>query len=294
MNRTLLLPKLLVVSLNFHINDYSLLTSVYGMKIDGIIGYSFFKRYVVKINYDTQTIEVWEPGEMKIPKSGLLLRPVINNIPVFNADVADNTAISSRFYFDTGAGLCILLSEKFVKDSSILKRGKKITVTQAEGIGGKKPMKITTVKGVRIGPYKFRKVPAYVFDDEFNVTSYPSLGGLVGNDIFRRFNLIIDYGNRLIHLLPNTHFNDPFDYSYTGLGIYVVDGQVLVEDVIEGSPAEKAGIQPDDIIVSVGTNFSGNILAYRALLQVPGVRLKIVVKRKEELIMLNLKVASIL
>jgi len=237
---------------------------------------------------------VWEPGEMKIPKSGLLLRPVINNIPVFNADVADNTAISSRFYFDTGAGLCILLSEKFVKDSSILKRGKKITVTQAEGIGGKKPMKITTVKGVRIGPYKFRKVPAYVFDDEFNVTSYPSLGGLVGNDIFRRFNLIIDYGNRLIHLLPNTHFNDPFDYSYTGLGIYVVDGQVLVEDVIEGSPAEKAGIQPDDIIVSVGTNFSGNILAYRALLQVPGVRLKIVVKRKEELIMLNLKVASIL
>lgn len=40
-NHTLKLPGLQVEKLDFHINDYDLLTSVYGLKIDGIIGFSF-------------------------------------------------------------------------------------------------------------------------------------------------------------------------------------------------------------------------------------------------------------
>ena len=40
-NHKLHLPGLTVDSLNFHINDYDVLTSAYGEKIDGIIGYSF-------------------------------------------------------------------------------------------------------------------------------------------------------------------------------------------------------------------------------------------------------------
>ena len=52
-NHTLKFPGLTVDSLNFHINDYEILASVYGERIDGIIGFSFFSRYIVKIDYDT-------------------------------------------------------------------------------------------------------------------------------------------------------------------------------------------------------------------------------------------------
>ncbi len=31
-------------SLNFHVSDYDILSSVYGDSIDGIIGYSFFSQ----------------------------------------------------------------------------------------------------------------------------------------------------------------------------------------------------------------------------------------------------------
>ena len=41
-NEKLSLPGLTVDSLNFHVNDYDILSSVYGDKVDGIIGYSFF------------------------------------------------------------------------------------------------------------------------------------------------------------------------------------------------------------------------------------------------------------
>ena len=293
MNAALVLPRLVVDSLNFHINDYALLTSVYGIRIDGIIGYSFFSRYIVKINYDTHNLEVWNQGDVKYPKGGTRIKPRINNIPVFNASLKDAIDIDGRFYFDTGAGLCVLLSEAFVKDSSIIKKGRKITLTQAEGLGGKKAMRITIIKELKVGFYKFKKVPTYIFEDEFNITAYPQLGGLIGNDVLRRFNIIVNYKDQIIHLLPNTHFTEPFDYSYTGLGIYLTDGEIVIEDVIEGSPGEKAGFMPGDVLLSVGNNFSKNILAYKVMLQTPNAKFKMVIKRDNELLIKTLQIASI-
>lgn len=293
-NQTLHLPRLDVEHLDFHINDYDLLTSVYGVKIDGIIGYSFLSRYIVKIDYDNSVLEIWSPGTIRYPRSGILIKPVINGIPVFDASVADGNSSLSRFYFDTGAGLCLLMSEDFARDSSILQKGKKIIHTQAEGLGGKTPMKLTTVKEIKIGKYKFKRVPAHIFNDEYNVTAYPSLGGLIGNDLLRRFNLVINYGEKEIHMRPNTHFKESFDYSYTGLGIYFVEGHIIIEDVLKDSPGEKAGLMPGDVIMAIDNNIGSNIQAYKNLLQDVGAKLRILVTRNGELLVKHLKVSSIL
>ena len=293
-DQTLHLPNLDVEHLDFHINDYDLLTSVYGVKIDGIIGYSFLNRYIVKIDYDKTILEIWHPGTIKYPRGGILLNPLINGIPVFDASITDGNSSLSRFYFDTGAGLCVLMSEDFERDSSILKKEKKIIITQAEGLGGKTSMKLTTVKEIKIGKYKFKRVPAHIFKDEYNVTAYPQLGGLIGNDVLRRFNLVINYGQKEIHLKPNTHFKESFDYSYNGLGIYLVNGQVTIEDVLKDSPGEKAGLMPGDIIMAIDNNMSGSIQSYKNLLQDVGAKLRIVIFRNGELLVKRLKVASIL
>ncbi len=293
-NRTLHLPNLNIEHLDFHINDYDLLTSVYGVRIDGIMGYSFLSRYIVKVNYDKTTIEIWNPGKIKYPKGGMILKPAINGIPVFDASVMDDNLCQSRFYFDSGAGLCLLLSDDFVKDSSILRKDAKVILTQAEGIGGKKPMRLTTVKEIKIGRYRFKKVPTHIFKDDYNVTSYPHLGGLIGNDLLRRFNLIINYGEKEIHLLPNTHFREQFDYSYTGLGIYIVNGQIEIEDVLPNSPGEKAGLKSGDIIIGINNNMSGNIQLYKNMMQDVGARLKLLIVRDGKPLILTLKVKSFL
>jgi hypothetical protein len=293
-NRTLRLPKLDVEHLDFHINDYTLLTSVYGVRVDGIIGYSFFSRFIVKVDYDHNILEVYNHGKIKYPKGGLILKPTITGIPVFDATITDGVTVASRFYFDSGAGLCLLMSDNFSNDSSILIKGKKVLFTQAEGIGGKKPMKLTTVKEIKIGPYKFKKVPTHIFVDDYNVTSYPLLGGLIGNDLLRRFNLVINYADKEIHLKPNTHFRESFDYSYTGLGMYDVNGQVIIEDVMEGSPAAKAGLQPGDVLAGINTMLAGNIQNYKNMLQEVGAKLKLLIMRNGELFVINLKVRSFL
>ena len=293
-NNTLKLPGLTVDSLNFHINDYDILASVYGEHIDGIIGYSFFNRYIVKINYDSMQIQVYSKGSMKYPKGGYLLKPLLVNLLIQSARITDEGDRMARFYFDTGAGLCLLLSTDFVEDSSLFSPKRKRVSTQVEGLGGKKQMELTTVKSFRLGPYRFKRVPAYIFDDEFNVTSYPYLGGLIGNDLLRRFNVILNYEKRDIYITPNTHYRDLFDYSYTGLNFYVVNNEVVITDVMKGSPAEKAGFLPDDVIMAVNNNFTKNIQAYKTALQNPGDKIKILVYRNGQPLMLTLKVKSII
>lgn len=293
-NQELHLPGLSVDSLDFHINDYDILTSSYGIKIDGIIGYSFLSRYIVKVNYDSSRMEVYTQGTIKYPRGGFLLKPLMTTIPVFSADIRDDRRLNARFYFDTGAGMCLLLSQDFVADSPFIKTRRKWYTTQAEGLGGKTNMKQGVIRQVRVGPYKFRNVPTYIFEDDYNVTSYPYLGGLIGNDLLRRFNLIINYARRDIYMTPNSHFRDQFDYSYTGLGIYLIDGEIEVVDVMAGSPAEAAGFKSGDLIMAIENNFSHNIQAYKNLLQTPGVRLKVLVLRKAGPVVLSLKVKSIL
>lgn len=292
-DQTLQLPGLEIKHLNFHVNDYAVLTSVYGEKVDGIIGYSFFNRYIVKVDFDSSIIEVYSPGKINYPREGTLLRPVFTNLPIQWLRIKDRKKMGFNFYFDTGAGLCFLMSEKFAEDSSILLSRRKPVLTQAEGMGGKLQMRLTVIKEVRLGPYRFHAVPTYLYKDDNNVTSYPFTGGLIGNDLLRRFNMIFNYPNREIHLLPNSHFAENFDYAYTGLGIYYVNGKVVVEDVIKGSPADKADFKENDEVIAVSKNFSGNIQVYKNTLQTPNVSIKIIVKRKNILKELTLNTLSI-
>ncbi len=278
-DKSLTLPGLKIEHLNFHVINYEVLSSVYGEKVDGIIGYSFFSRYIVKINFDSSMIEVYSPGKIDYPKNGHMLHPAFTNLPIQWLNIKDKKSLGFNFYLDTGAGLCLLMSEKFVRDSGILLMRRKPVITQAEGMGGKLQMRLTIIKEVKIGPYKFRSVPTYLYKDDYNVTSYPFTGGLLGNDLLRRFNMIFNYPNREIHLLPNTHFNEDFDYAYTGLGIYYVNGKIIVEDVIAGSPADKARFKVNDEILAVNKNFSLNMQAYKYILQKPFETVKVIVRR---------------
>jgi len=278
-NNKLVLPGLTVDSLDFYINNYDILSSVYGEKIDGIMGYSFLSRYIVEINYDSSDIEVYTPGRIEYPKKGYLLHPLFTALPIQPLIIKDARTINANFYIDTGAGLCFLISKQFQDDSMVLKKRRKPVEIQVQGLGGRKLMMLTIIKQVQIGPYKFRKVPTDILNDEYNATSYPFLGGVIGNDILRRFNVILNYSKREIHLLPNSHFNDDFDYSYTGLNMYYIEGKIVLDEVIQKSPAYRAGLKKDDIIVAINSNFSNDINVYKNLMQVVGQKITLLVLR---------------
>lgn len=293
-NQQLHFPGLTVDSLNFHINDYTILTAVYGERIDGIIGYSVLSRYITKLDYDSMELTFCTNGTIRYPRGGYLLKPAINQLVAQQLRVRDEKTVTSRFLYDIGAGLCMLLTKDFISDSVFLDKRKKHWIKEGEGLGGKIDMELTVIKEVKIGPYRFRAVPVYIFDDEYNVTSYPYMGGLIGNDILRRFNIIMNYARGDIFLTPNSHFKDVFDYSYSGVELYLINGVIIVGDVAKDSPAETAGLKEGDEVIAVNKNFSHNLNQYKIALQVPGERIKLIVRRNGEMKEVEFRIVSIL
>jgi len=159
-NRKLKFPGLTVDSLDFHVNDYSVLTSVYGERIDGIIGYSLLSRYIIKLNYDSLLMEICSQGTLRYPRGGFLLKPYISTLPVHSARIRDENTFTTRFLHDIGAGVCLMLSKEFVEDSAILRKGRKMWPKEGEGVGGSINMNVTVVKELKMGPYRFRNLDA--------------------------------------------------------------------------------------------------------------------------------------
>lgn len=292
-HRKLHFPGLTIDSLNFHISNYDILTAVYGERIDGIIGYSVLSRYIIKVNYDSTNIEFWSKGSIKYPRGGHLLKPTLSTLPIQTVRVKDEKSVESRFLIDLGAGLNVLFNRDFIKDSNLLRKNRKFYTKEAEGLGGTVDMHLTVMKELRLGPYKFKNVPVNVFDDEYNVTSYPHLGGLIGNDLLRRFNITINYDQREIHLLPNSHFYDQFDYAYSGMELYMVNGSIIIGDVAKDSPAENCGLLEGDLVVAVNKNFSQNLSTYKNALQNAG-NVQVIVLRDGNLVEFKFKVKNIL
>lgn len=292
-NQQLKFPGLTIDSLDFHINNYDILTAVYGERIDGIIGYSVFKRYIMKFDYDSMKVSFWTNGTIRYPRGGYLLKPAVNQLMAQQIRVRDQETVNSRFLYDMGAGVCMLLTRDFIADSPFIDNKKKRWTKEGEGLGGKIDMELTVIREVKIGPYRFRNVPVHIFEDEFNVTNYPYMGGLIGNDILRRFNVILNYAKSDIYITPNSHYPEPFDYSYSGVELYLINGQILVGDVAKGSPAEAAGLKEGDQVLAVNKNFSQNLNQYKILLQAPNERVKIIYRRDGVISDIEFKVKSI-
>jgi len=98
-NMSLLLPNLRVDHLSFHVNNYEMISALYGIHIDGIIGYSFLSQYIVRVDYDQQKIWVYAPGEFHYPEKGFLLKPLFAGIPIIHETLSNNRQQVKSFFF---------------------------------------------------------------------------------------------------------------------------------------------------------------------------------------------------
>lgn len=295
-NEQLRFPGLTVDSLNFNVNHYEGLTASFGIRIDGLIGFSFINRYILDVNFDSSKITVFSRGDMPYPRKGFTWSYQLAYLASTSLYVRDKRSITSQYYIDTGGGLCMLFTEEFLRDSGLFNSRKRPVHTQVDGMAGKTDVRLTTVREMRLGPYKFRNVPCYLYHDKENALGYPSATGLIGNDILRRFNWILNYSKKEMHLVPNKSFYEEFDYAYTGLGIYQVDSTIMITDVIANSPGERAGLQVGDVIFAVDNVLSTgvNVAQIKAALQNTRRELTMILVRRGQIVGATIKVESIL
>jgi C-terminal processing protease CtpA/Prc len=109
--------------------------------------------------------------------------------------------------------------------------------------------------------------------------------GNLGSGLLRRFNVTFDYAGERMLLEPSGAFRDPFEWDMSGLRIREsADRGVWVEAVLPGSPAEKAGIEADDVLTQVDGKPAGELCAFgiKELLKRDGEKLRLRVQRGSE------------
>lgn len=219
--------------------------------IDGQVSATFFKHFVVRINFDESIIELIPPAEFDDSGEGqtLTMKPGPHDSRTIRTDIKmqDGSQTSIDLLVDLG-GLYPLYLPIGKYDSirlpkNAVESGLGTGFFLHEGFLGR-------VKSIKLGKYLLNDaVTAFTLvDKETDVYG----NTMMGFPLLQRFNVTFDYFNSRLILEPSKAFNDPFKVNMTGMHL-VPDqlGNLEVTIVHRESPAEESGIRVNDIITHI-------------------------------------------
>jgi predicted aspartyl protease len=231
-----------------------------GIKIYGLLGYSFFNSFIVDLRYSENRLIIYG-RDAKVKYRGKKIPIEIENQkPYIKADVQlpNGESVSARFLMDTGASHA--LSLEMLQGGEFPLPEKKIKANLGMSLSGQIKGYIGRVGKFSLGNYVFNDVVSG-FPDFKTIAEKIDLtrrNGNLGADLLRKFNIQFNYEEGFIYVKPNGFSKAPFEHDMVGMVIYLDQKEykrVLIGEIDENSPAEKAGLCPDDEII--GVNFKG-------------------------------------
>lgn len=193
-----------------------------GFPVHGIIGYDFFKDFVVKINYSSKTITLYDPKkykEKKCRKCKTLPLKLVRRKPYVEAKVTLDSGdeMPINLLIDSGNTDALWLFSntlnKFEEPTKFFED------FLGRGLSGNIHGKRARVKNFNWGDFKMDNA-IVAYPDSLSLqylTNINYRNGSIGSEILKRFNLIIDYPNRKITLKKNSSFKDKFKYNISGI-----------------------------------------------------------------------------
>ena len=212
--------------LNFEIvlipnQDISVINKL-GIPVNGILGSSFFKSYLVEINYqkkqiilhrkellqDDNRIKNFQKMDVDFDES----KPYVK-IPI----TLDKDNKVYKLLFDTGLGDGLWLFE----NDSLKCNDKFFTDFLGVGLSGEIFGKRSRVQQIIFSDL-FLKDALVSYPDSVSFNQISILhdrNGSLGGDIVKRFNWFLDYQNKQFYFKKNVLFNSPFEYNMSGIEI---------------------------------------------------------------------------
>lgn len=273
--------------------DYFNLDEMIGSPIAGLIGGGFFKNLIFHVDYKRTELTLINPATFQPPQEYISLPITVKtNKPYINAEASllNGTTVQVDLLLDTGAGVPLLLhnnSHPSLKLPEQFIRGK-----LGMGLGGFLEGYIGRIRQLNLGNIEFPMVLTSFQDIEESWLEDKDRyrNGIVGNQLLSRFNVIFDYIRGQLYLKPYRIRQKPFTMDRSGLTIMAYGfelNEYVVKDVLEKSPADKAGIREGDIILKI-QGFSSRFYSLDGLSQVlqrkPGREVRLVLLRDKEVI----------
>lgn len=245
-----------------------------GYAVHGILGYDFFKDFIVEINYERKYLKVHDPQKYRsrlrryreVPLKFYRNKPYVE----LQLEIEDKQ-VGATLLVDNGLGDAIWL---FPDKTGIFKVPQE-SFHDFLGLGliGDVHGQRSRITSLSLGGHKLENVIG-AFPDSTAVAGlklFEERHGSLGAEILRRFNLVFDYGGKRMFVKKNSNFNKPFHYNMSGIvlehrGYVVVETHEMlvskptwqhesVPAVVAHAPSyKKYELQPDFQIVKIREN----------------------------------------
>jgi hypothetical protein len=235
------------------------LSAYSGRNIQGLVGNNFIQNFVVEIDYAKQTLIFHDPQTYNLANSRDAIE-IVNRggIPYVKAEISPGgrNTITDLFEIDTGSNGIFSINRPFAEKHQLLKiipQANMVEGIGGAGVGGEMKNIDARIDSVRLGQYILSKPVVSISQDEEGIGASAD-AGFIGTDLLRRFTLIIDYQSHRMKLLPNTHFQEPFEIDMSGLELWTEPNNfkaIKIKKVRANFPAAQAGLRDDDEVVAI-------------------------------------------
>lgn len=223
--------------------------------LDAVIGANILNNYTVEMDFEKGVINLFPRANFPAPEGyvshNISLVPF--NIPIIEGSliVSGNERISGPYLVDTGAALALRINTPTVNEHELVEKVSPNYEHLGKALGNASTDHIGRLKSFTVLGESFEGVPIRMANVTSGVSSMTNVNGILGLEILKRFNTIYDYNKQVMYVKRNSLFDAPYRESKSGLKVKKHAGYLEVEKVIASSAGEKAGIKPNDHILSV-------------------------------------------
>jgi Aspartyl protease/PDZ domain len=273
-----------------------------GRPVGGLLGYDFFNRFVVEIDYAALVINLYDPVSYRYSSTGESIPITLERNHAFaRASIVSSkgSIIEGKFLIDTGGARVCDLTAPFVEMHKLLGGDERTIPGFVAGIGGQINLRIGRLKSLQLGHYVV-KAPVVGFSQATKGASASSeMDGIIGGDLLSRFKVILDYSRKRIILEPNSHFARSDEYDMSGMRLISGDSKFKtfkVQRIIENSPAIDAGLREGDVIFKIDGSPAAKLTLerMRQMFKQPGRSYVLSVKRGDEVIQTKIKLRRLI
>ncbi len=183
-------------------------------EFDGVFGIDLMIGHIIEIDYHNQVINFYAENDKDISYEGYTKLKMYNS--VYPTCIKSSMLIRGKKYeglfgLDTGASDALTLASPYAKKNDFINKMTKIGSDQFQGSDGSIiELSIVLCPEVEFAEKHFYRVPTALSTSTEGIDASDKLAGFYGNAFLKKFNMIIDYNNKLIYFRINKNLYTEF------------------------------------------------------------------------------------